>query len=293
MTELILVALKVCVVAMIVAIGMSSRLADVLWLLRQPALLARSLFAMYVLVPLAAFLVVRLLPVTPGAKAALLVLSVSAGAPLLPRKLLFLSNHSYVFGLAVISSLLAIVVAPAWVALLARYFGLEAELPATAVATIIAKGFLVPVGLGMAFHAFRPALSERIAQRVLALAGIGLLVGGLGLLVVHFDVFRQVRASGMLALALVMAMGLAIGHAMGGPDTENRTALAIACATRHFGLALLVATRFPGARVAVLIAAYLLVMLAVTIPYLEWRKRRGRARTGPVADAATRSDRVF
>jgi BASS family bile acid:Na+ symporter len=38
----------------------------------------------------------------------------------------------------------------------------------------------------------------------------------------------------------------AIGHALGGPNPGHRTALAIACATRHIGIAVLVATSFPG-----------------------------------------------
>ena len=79
MTETLLTLLKLSVGALILAIGMGSTFSDLAFLWRRPGLLLRSLLAMYVLVPLAAFLLVTLLPIAPGVKAALLVLAVSAG----------------------------------------------------------------------------------------------------------------------------------------------------------------------------------------------------------------------
>jgi BASS family bile acid:Na+ symporter len=108
------VILKLCVSVLIFAIGLGSRLADLAYLGRRPRLLLRSLLAMYVLVPLAAFAFAKLLPLGPGVKAALLVLAVSAGAPLLPRKLSKLGSGAYVFSLVVTSSLIAIVLVPTW-----------------------------------------------------------------------------------------------------------------------------------------------------------------------------------
>jgi len=80
-TEGLLVALKVSVALLILGIGLGSTFADLLYIWRRPGLLLRSLLAMYVLVPLAAVVLVSVLPVNPAVKAALLVLAVSAGAP--------------------------------------------------------------------------------------------------------------------------------------------------------------------------------------------------------------------
>ena len=66
MTAALLVVLKACVVAMLCAIGMGSTLADLTYLLRRPALLFRSLFAMYVAMPLAALAIVRVFPLPVG-----------------------------------------------------------------------------------------------------------------------------------------------------------------------------------------------------------------------------------
>ena len=99
MTETLMLLLKLSVGVLILAIGMGATFADLGYLWRRPRLLLRSLLAMYVLVPLAAFLLVAFLPLSPGLKAALLVFAVSAGAPLLPRKLGAFGSEAYVFSL--------------------------------------------------------------------------------------------------------------------------------------------------------------------------------------------------
>jgi len=277
MTAWLLLTLKVSVGALILAIGMGSTFSDLTYLWRRPGLLLRSLLAMYVLVPLAAFVLVHLVPLAPGVKAALLVLAVSAGAPLLPRKLGAFGSDAFVFSLVVTSSLLAIVVVPAWGNALAHYFGVATELSWLVVAAIIAKALLLPLAVGMMIRAALPNFSERFADWLLAVAGLVLTVTALILLIAGWELFLNVGWRGMLTLVGLMLIALAIGHFLGGPKPDDRTALAIACATRHVGIAVLVATSFPGQRTAVMIAAYVVTSAAVTIPYLQWRRRKARA----------------
>jgi BASS family bile acid:Na+ symporter len=59
--------------------------------------------------------------------------------------------------------------------------------------------------------------------------------------------------------------------------------LAVSCATRHVGIAMLAASTVPGPRVAVFVLGYVLASAVVSIPYLRWRKRtRGRRLRGVV-----------
>ena len=80
----------------------------------------------------------------------------------------------------------------------------------------------------------------------------------------------------MGALLVMMLVALAIGHILGGPQAENRTALALACATRHIGIAVVVAATFRGPRTLVLLATYVVATALISIPYLRWRRRRAR-----------------
>ncbi len=77
----------------------------------------------------------------------------------------------------------------------------------------------------------------------------------------------------LLTLTGLNLSALIIGHLMGGPEPGQRTALAVSCATRHLGLAILVAAAVPGPKTAVFVAAYIVTSAAVSIPYLKWQAR--------------------
>ncbi|MEH6874786.1 MAG: hypothetical protein V7849_10370 [Candidatus Competibacter sp.] len=272
MTTTLLLLLKISVGIIILAIGMDSTLREIAYLWRRPGLLFRSVLAMYVLVPLAALALVKILTLPPGVEIGLLVLAVSAGAPLLPRKLLNIGDGAYIFSLVVTSTLLAIMLVPVWLAVLGPQFGNPPNLESSRVAWVLAKSFLLPLALGMLVRWLFPAVAERIGDRLMAVAGLLLTVCALLLLLLHWDVLLEASVSGVLTLAGLIVIALVIGHLLGGPAEEDRTALAIACSTRHLGIAVLVAASLPGPRTAVIIAAYILTSAVISIPYLRWRR---------------------
>jgi BASS family bile acid:Na+ symporter len=283
MTEALLLALKACVVALLCAIGLGSTLADLTYLFRRPALLLRSLFAMYVAMPLAALAIVRVFPLPVGVRAAILVLAISAGAPLLPRKLMTLGREGYVFSLVVLSSLLAVVAVPAWLVVLGPYFAREAAVGPRAVGLLVAKAALAPLFAGMLLRPLLAGRADRVSERLLKMVGVVLLLAAIALLAVNVPLLVEIGWIAPLALAGVTAVALGIGHALGGPDREDRTALAVSCASRHVGVAMLAASAVPGPRTVALVLVYLVSAAVVTLPYLKWRARptaAGAARPG-------------
>jgi BASS family bile acid:Na+ symporter len=272
MTATLLLLLKLSVGGIILAIGMDSTPRDMAYLWRRPGLLLRSLLAMYVLVPLAALILVKALTLPPGVEIGLLVLAVSAGAPLLPRKLLHIGDGAYIFSLVVTSTLLAIVLVPAWLAALGPQFGNPPNLESSRVAWVLVKSFFLPLAVGMLVRWFFPTFAQQVGDRLMAIAGLVLTVCALALLILHWDVLLEAGWPGVLTLASLIVAALAIGHWLGGPAEEDRTALAIACSTRHLGIAVLVAASLPGPRTAVIIAVYILTSAVISIPYLRWRR---------------------
>jgi len=273
MTAAILLVLKLSIVALIFGIGLGSTPADFGYLWRRPALLFRSLLAMYVAVPLAALAAVKWLVLPIPVKTAILVLAISAGAPLLPKKLIRLGRESYVFSLVVTSSLLAVVTVPAWLLVLAPLFGRESAVEPGAVGLVIAKAFLAPLVLGMLLRWPLSRVAERLSDLILKAGGILLLVAGLSLLATHVRLLAEIGWLPLVSLAGLTAVALAIGHALGGPNPDDRTALAVVCGTRHVGIAMLAASAVPGPRTIALVLAYLVASAAVSIPYLRWRRR--------------------
>jgi len=274
-TEVLLPALKLSVVVLTLGIGLSEPASDLLYTWRRPGLLLRSLLAMYVLVPLVALGLAKFLPLTLGAKAALLLLAVSAGAPLLPRRLATFGAVPYLFSLGFTSSVLAMAIVPLSFRALGAWFDVPVQTPAIEVALVIGKSILLPLGVGMGLRAVLP---DRVREKALPLltngAGLALVAATLALLGSKLDLLLEARLSGVAARVVLMIIALATGHALGGPVPGERSALAIACATRHLGIALLVASTLPGRpRLVLLIGVYIVVSLAVTAPYLRWRKK--------------------
>ena len=281
MTPTLLLVLKLSVGVIILAIGMGSTLGDVTYLLRRPGLLLRSVLAMYVLVPLTALVLVKTLTLAPGVEIALLIFAVSAGAPLLPRKLMNIGDGSYTFSLVVLSTLFAIILVPAWLTVLGPEFGNPLALEPGHVAMVFAKSFFLPLAIGMLVRWLFPVFSEQTGDRLMMVAGLVLTVSALLLLTLNWHVLLEARGPALLILAVLIIAALALGHLLGGPTEDDRTALAIACATRHIGIAVLVAASVPGPRTAVLVAAYIVTAAVVSIPYLRWRRAHSTATALP------------
>jgi len=87
-------------------------------------------------------------------------------------------------------------------------------------------------------------------------------------------IVAQASVFGVMAIALFSAAGLAVGNALGGPDPDDRTVLALATATRHPGIAMAIAADMPDKQA--LLAAMLLVVIVGSVvadPYVKWRTR--------------------
>ena len=84
----------------------------------------------------------------------------------------------------------------------------------------------------------------------------------------------EVGLPSLLAFGAFTLAAILTGHLFGGPDPSDRISFAIACSSRHIGLALLIAAKAPGQRALELVVAYLLALAAVSIPYVLWMKER-------------------
>jgi bile acid:Na+ symporter, BASS family len=71
-----------------------------------------------------------------------------------------------------------------------------------------------------------------------------------------------------------------VGHLLGGPDSGNRGALALATSARHPGVAIsLAAASFPQHQKAIIttVLLFILVNVVLTLPYVLWRRRFARS----------------
>ena len=272
---MLLLTLKISIGALILAIGMNATIDDILHLWRRPLSLIKAIAAMYVVIPVVAVLMALAFDLPTRTELAFVILSICAGAPLLPKKLIkFGGDPDYVFSLIVTTSLLAIVTVPASLHILAGIIPVDATgvTPAD-VARVILMSFLVPLGIGMLLRLFFPKVVEKAGDFILHIASIAFGVCALAVLVAGFHLVFDVGMKSIVAFALFAAAAILTGHLLGGPAPSTRTALAIACTSRHVGLALLIAANAPGHHALSLVIAYLLASAVVSVLYIFWMKR--------------------
>jgi BASS family bile acid:Na+ symporter len=276
----IMSAIKASLALTVLAVGLRSRRGDTTYLLRHPGLFAQSFLAMNVLMPLLALWFTIVFALHPVVKVALIALALSPVPPFLPNKMSRAGgNGSYVVGLFVAASLAAIVVVPFSASLLGSLFGVPFRMPPIEIAKLVGASVLVPVGVGIAIRRSAPTAAARLSGPVTRLSTIVLVVAIIPLLVSSWPAMRSLIGNGTLVAIVAMTIaGLAVGHALGGPNRDDRVVLALATASRHPAVAIAIATAsFPGEKLipaAVVLA--LLVSALVSVPYTAWSRRWSR-----------------
>jgi BASS family bile acid:Na+ symporter len=270
-----MLAFQVSIIATILGFGLRSTLDDVLYLVRRPGLLLRSLLAMFVIIPVIAMALARAFDFSFVAKVALLCLAISPLPPFLPMKMLKAGGkESFAYSLLIIVSLLSVVIVPLGVEVFERYYGRPIAMSGAAVAGIVFLFVLLPYAVGMGVNYLAPGLAERLERAVSLLGKVLLPLAAIPILIANFPAVWALVGNGtVLALAVFAVAALLVGHLMGEPDPEESSVLAIASSTRHPGIAIAIAAaNFHDAAFAPVVILYLIVSALVTVPYMMWLK---------------------
>jgi BASS family bile acid:Na+ symporter len=270
-------AVKVSLALAVLAIGLRSSEGDGLWLVRHPGLLARSILSINVIVPIVALAVAQAFDLNPAVKVALVAFSISPVPPVLPNQTGKAGGESaYAIGLLTFVSLVAIVLVPLSVTLLAALFGATVHLAGRPVAGLMVETVLAPLGVGLLIRRFFPSFAARAAKPVNV---VGMVVLAVGFLLILFGAWPTIRSlignRTLLAIVIVTALGLFVGHELGGPIDANRPVLALASVLRHPAVAIAVAnTAFPNSRlVAPAVLLQFIVAALAASPYIRRQKR--------------------
>jgi BASS family bile acid:Na+ symporter len=278
--QLAMLALQISIMATVFGFGLKATTADLLYLVHRPGLLARSLLAMFVIMPVVALALVWAFDFPPAVNIVLVALAISPVPPLLPMKETKAGgNLSFGLGLMAILAIVSIVAVPAILAVLGRIVGRPLGMAPGAIAGVMIKAILIPLAIGLIVRAVSPGIADRLAKVVmlvvkvlLPVAVVAVLAGALA------AIYALIGAGTVLALVIFTLVGLAVGHMLGGPDPDHSSVLALSTACRHPAIAFAVATtNFPEQHFGALILLYLIVSALVGIPYLTWQRRQAGA----------------
>jgi BASS family bile acid:Na+ symporter len=284
MASLLPLIIDVSLVLIVASAGLGSRWSDLPVALHHPGLLMRGIFAVNVVVPAAAIAILSPLPIASPIKVGIVVMAVSPLAPLVIGKMLKGRPDSpYRLGLYVALALASVLLVPATFALLSALLPQDRSLPVGALAAFTLKTVMLPLVGGLLVGSLAPRFAAPLARVAAMLGTIGvLIVVGLVLYAAGGRIFALAGNGVLVAIVAIVASGLAAGHALGGPHHEDRQALAFAAATRHPGIAALVAQRHQDdPQVMQAIVLFLLVGIAVCTAYQLLSRRLAPPRAAP------------
>jgi len=272
------------VVTSMVAMGLSLTVPQIIAPLRNVRLVILALFANFVLVPLIAYVIVRVIPLGEPLRIGLILLATAAGAPFLP-KLVQVAKGDIAFGVGLMVLLMVVTIIYMPIVLPLLLPGVQVDPWAIAQSLILVM--LIPLGIALFIRAQAPetaATFQPVMNKASSLAILVLLVVGLGLNV--SNILSLIGTGGIFALLLFIIATFALGFVFGGRDPGIRSVMGLGTAQRNISAALVVGVQNftdPNVTTTLLVGAILLLLLLM--PAARQLGSRAQA-PAPVAEPA-------
>jgi BASS family bile acid:Na+ symporter len=260
---------------MMVSIGMGVTLADLIGVARNGRLIGKAALANYVCVPAAAVGLLLLFHADALVAAGFLIAAVCPGAPYGPPFTgIARGNVPRAVGLMTILAGSSALIAPLLLHFLLPLTSGDEKVQINVgkmVSTLLIAQFL-PLCIGLGIRHWRPALADRLKKpanllsMVLNLVTFGVILG------VQWDMLMGIPMRGYLGMLALVLVGVGAGWLLGGPGSENRTAMTMATAVRNVGVSLVIATAsFAGTKAVTSATAFAIFQtIVMALVALAW-----------------------
>jgi BASS family bile acid:Na+ symporter len=270
------------IVSSMLAMGMSLTMAQILQPLRNVRLVLLALLANFVLTPLLAYVIIRVIPLEQSLQIGLVVLATAAGAPFLP-KLVQGAKGDIAFGVGLMTLLMVVTIFYMPVVLPLLLPGVEVNPWDIAKSLIVLM--LIPLAIGLLFKSHSPDSAAHWAATLNKISGLAiliLLVVGLGLNV--SNIIDLLGSLGLLALLLFIAGSLLIGLLLGGRNPAVRSVVGLGTAQRNVAAAILISVQnFSNTNTVSFVLVANILLLLVLLPTA---KRMGARNNAPAVQAS-------
>jgi BASS family bile acid:Na+ symporter len=275
----------VFVVTSMLAMGLSLTVAQIMAPLRNTRLVLLALLANFVLVPLMAYLISLVIPLSDGLRVGLILAATAAGAPFLPKLAgIARGNTAFSVGLMVLLMVVTVLYMPIVLPLLIK--GVTVEPWDIARSLIILM--LIPLAAGLVIKMryveiaawLQPYMAQASTFAVALLLVVGLLANLNAML-------AMVGTGGFIASLLFLVGAFVIGYFLGGKDAQTRSVLGLGTAQRNLAAALVVATAnfADDPDVIMMVLALGLLGLVVLMISAGELGRRSKASVGDLSQA--------
>jgi bile acid:Na+ symporter, BASS family len=259
------VAMLSFVVSSMLAMGAGLTVARIIEPLRNVRLVLLALFANFVLMPIGAVALAKVLRLEEPFGVGLLLLGCAAGAPFLP-KLAELAKGNLAFAVGIMVLLMVVTVGYLPIVLPLLLSGVTIDPWKIARSLILLM--LLPLAAGLALKAYYDGLAAQVKPILDWISNVSLILLVLLITAANIDKVLQVFGTfGILAGLLFIALGVVIGWLLGGPDVDNKRVMALGTGQRNIAAALVVASEsFDDPKVVVMVIVVAIVGLVILMP---------------------------
>jgi len=259
------VAMLTFVLSSMLAMGAGLTIPQIAEPLRNARLVVLALLANFVLMPLGALALAKVLWLDEPFAIGLLLLGCAAGAPFLP-KLAQLAKGNLAFAVGAMVLLMVVTVGYLPIVLPLLLPGISVD--AWAIARSLLFLMLLPLAIGLALKARYGESAARVKPGLDWISNVSLvLLVGL-ITAANIDKVLQVFGTrAILAGLLFIVLGLAAGWLLGGASADTKRVMALGTGQRNIAAALVVASQsFSDAKVVVMVIVVAIVGLIVLMP---------------------------
>jgi len=270
--KIVPVAMLAFVLSSMLGMGLGLTVGQIIAPLRNVRLVVLSLVANFVVMPLLALGLARVLRLEEPLGVGLVLLGAAAGAPFLPKLAqLAKGNLAFAVGLMVLLMVLTIVYLPLVLPLLLEGVSVN---PAK-IARSLFLLMLLPLAAALAVNARLPAAAARAKPVLDKISNLSLILLIVLLLVVNArSVLSVFGTRGILATLIFLAVGYGVGWGLGGPAADTRPVLGLGTSQRNIAAALVVGQSFDDPKVVVMVVVVAIVGLLTLMPLSRFLAKR-------------------
>jgi BASS family bile acid:Na+ symporter len=265
MTELLKIAIPFFAASSMAAVGFRYTFRQIAAPFRNVPGLILVLFANFVLVPMLAFVIVRLFSLEQPLAIGLTLVALAAGAPF-TIKLTQISGGDPAFSAGILVLLLIATIA--YLTFVAQWLEPGIALNAHSIARPLVLTMLLPLGIALLAENMWPGLGERIEGGLGALTNISLVAVVALTFVNNLPALLDAFAIRPMLAALLLLLGaFIIGYTFGVFGKSTRSVVGLNTAQRNYAAAMIVATEtFANPDVLVMVVVASVVSTALLFP---------------------------
>jgi BASS family bile acid:Na+ symporter len=262
----------VFVLGTMASMGLSLTMQQITGPLRNTRFVVMALLANFVVPPIMAFILIRVFSLDEPLAVGLLLVSLAAGAPALPKTAVFAKmDAAAATGLMVLLVVVTIIVLP--IALPLLLTGISVTFWDIASGLIIL--ILVPLAVSLFVRARYPEIAESNQPFFAQASNLSLLILLVLMIVLNFNnVVGLLGSRGLLASLILIAVSVLGGYLLGGLGGKHTWVQALGAGQRNIAAAMVVATmNFSSDEVVMIVVFSLIGLMTVTPLAMELGKR--------------------